>query len=94
MTHVLIKHPVKNFEAWKTAFDNFVDFRRTSGEKSHRVMQADGDPNNLVVFFEWESEDKARAFLSSDDLKNAMGEAGVAGPPEITFLQDAFSGTI
>jgi hypothetical protein len=32
--------------------------------------------------------DAATAFANSEDLKSAMMEAGVAGPPEIWFSED------
>lgn len=94
MTNVLIKHRVNDFTAWKTEFENFADYRKAGGEKSHRILQTAHDPNELVLLFEWDSPDKARRFLESSELKEAMDKAGVAGQPEVHFLDEAFHGTL
>jgi len=94
MTNVLIKHKVDDFTTWKTEFDNFASFRKTGGEKSYRVMQTTDDPNNVIVFLEWESMDSARKFLGSNELKDAMGKAGVNEAPTIHFLNEASSGAL
>ena len=78
MTNVLIKHRVNDFAAWKNVFDNFVDFRKSSGEKSYRILHAGDDSNDLTILFEWDSKTNAETFLASSELKDAMQKAGVA----------------
>jgi hypothetical protein len=39
-----------------------------------------------VILFEGSDLERAKAFAASDDLKRAMQEAGVLGPPDATFL--------
>lgn len=38
---------------------------------------------------EFGSVERAKAFAASPELREAMGKAGVIGPPEIRFLQTA-----
>ena len=47
------------------------------------------DPNSLTLVFEWDSLDNARKYAQSPELKAAMEKAGVVGPPEIFFLNEA-----
>ena len=94
MAHVLIRHKVNNYDAWKSAFDEFIDTRRAGGEKSWQIFRLEEDPNNLVLLFEWGSFDTARAFLDSSDLKSTMEKAGVAEAPDIKFLNEAAAGTV
>jgi quinol monooxygenase YgiN len=94
MTHVLIRHKVSSYEDWKKVFDNFADTRKASGELTYHVLQKDEDKDNLYVMFEWDGEDKARAFLKSPELKEAMQKAGVAEAPEIHFLNEADKGSL
>jgi quinol monooxygenase YgiN len=94
MTNVLIKHKVNDFPAWKTAFENFAATRKAGGEQSFRVMQTADDPNDLILLFEWDSVDNARRFLNSNELKETMDKAGVAGLPEVQFLDEALSGAL
>jgi quinol monooxygenase YgiN len=94
MTHVLVRHKVEDFNKWKKAFDDFADFRRSSGEKSYQVMQQDKDTNNLFLVFEWDSEANARKFFESQNLKETMQEAGVAEAPDINFVTEADHGRL
>ena len=94
MSHVLIRHKVNDFAAWKKAFQNFKDVRKEFGEKSYQILQHEEDANNIYLMFEWDSMDNARRFFESSELKTAMEGAGVAEPPEINFLSEALKGTI
>lgn len=94
MAHLFIRHKVKDYSAWKSAFDGFIETRRAGGEKSYRIFHPDDDPNNLLVFFEWDSLDNARAFMANPDLKETMGNAGVVEPPEAYFLEEHDRGTV
>lgn len=87
MTYLTVEHKVKDYRTWKDVFDEFEDTRRSGGEKTYRVTHTENDPNNLVIFFEWETPDKARNFFKSDDLKDAMQRAGVVDKPKINFLK-------
>ncbi|MBU1700381.1 MAG: antibiotic biosynthesis monooxygenase [Candidatus Eisenbacteria bacterium] len=86
MSHVLIHHKVAKYESWKKVFDSHAEFRRSSGEKSYQIFRSHEDPNSITLLFEWESSASAKKFQGSDNLKAAMKEAGVVGPPEIQYL--------
>jgi hypothetical protein len=88
MTRVFIRHKVKNYAKWKVAFDAFKKARKAGGEKSFKIGNVAGQPNNLCVLFTWESVDKAKVFLRSKELKAAMDEAGVREKPEIHIFED------
>ena len=94
MSHLIIRHKVNDYATWQTAFDGFADTRKAGGEKSFQIFHADQDPNNVYVLFEWESPEKASQFLESDELKQAMVNAGVAEPPEIHHLNHITGSTL
>lgn len=94
MAHLLIRHKVKDYPAWKKIFDGFIDTRRASGEKSYQLFHPDDDPNNLVAFFEWDTLDNAKKFVSGKELKEAMGNAGVVERPEVYFLEKYTNGKV
>jgi hypothetical protein len=94
MTFLRIKHKVRDYGAWKTEFDNFVETRKKGGEKSYWICQADNDPNNLDVTFEWDNVENARNFVKSPELKSAMEKAGVIETPEISFLTEVDKGAL
>ena len=94
MTNVLANHRVKDYQAWKSVFDNFIDFRRASGEKSYRILHPANDTNNLTIIFEWDSLENAEKFMNSTKLKSTMHEAGVIDAPNIQFFEEAEQGTL
>jgi quinol monooxygenase YgiN len=94
MVHLLIKHRVKDYDAWKKEFDGFADFRRKSGEKSYEILQPLDDPNNLTLLFEWDDRKNAETFFSSPELKNTMQRAGVAEEPKIQMMREVAHGTL
>ncbi|MFI5102205.1 MAG: antibiotic biosynthesis monooxygenase [Terriglobales bacterium] len=91
MINVLIHHEVADYTAWKAAFDSAFDWRRKHGECGCRIYRSTGNLNDLTLFFEWESLEKARAFMASDELKTRMASAGVKGPPRVDFLTEVHS---
>ena len=94
MSTILIKHKVSDYSTWKNAFDNFADFRKSSGEKSFRILHQESDPNDLTLLFEWDSQQNAESFLTSEKLKSTMQEAGVTEAPNIQFLNEVAEGSL
>ncbi|MFW2440568.1 MAG: antibiotic biosynthesis monooxygenase [Arenicellales bacterium] len=92
MATILIKHPVEDYAKWKNAFDAFINYRRTGGEKSYHICRPVNDQNIVVILFEWDSVENAMTFLDSEELKDAMQQAGVVGPPEITIMETTARG--
>ena len=94
MIPIIIRHKVKDYSTWKSAFDSFAEYRKTSGEKSYRILHPSTDPNDLVLFFEWESTEKAETFLQSSELRTTMERAGVAESPKVEFLNQVDIGSL
>ena len=92
MVHILIKHKVRDYSAWKIAFDAFIDHRIVGGEKSFQIFHQADEPNDLVILFEWDNAENAHTFLSGPQLREAMKEAGVLEAPEIYFLDQVAQG--
>ena len=86
MTHLLIRHRVKDYDAWKGQFDEFITQRKAGGERGFQVYRPVDDPNNLVLLFEWDSVENASTFMHSKALKDAMVKAEVLEPPKCEFL--------
>jgi quinol monooxygenase YgiN len=82
----LIEHKVKDYAAWKTAFDSHAQVRTDAGILSYAVMQNPKDANHLYVWLEADDQAKLEAFLASPDLKAKMKEAGVKGAPKVTVV--------
>lgn len=94
MAHVLVRHSVQDYGEWKPVFDDVVDIRKAGGEEEYQIYHTDSDANDLVLLFQWDTLDHARKFFQSPDLREAMHNAGVIGPPEVIFLDGVEEGTI
>jgi len=79
------RHKVKDFNTWKAAYDAFEAERETMGVRGHGFYQADGDPNDVTVYHDFDSMDAAKSFAGSARLKEVMEQAGVQGAPDIWF---------
>ncbi len=89
MVHVLVRHKVADFNRWKEAFDTHVIARKRAGEISFHVFHNLEDSHDIFLLLDWESADAARKFMTSSELRDRMQQAGVLGPPEIQYLEDA-----
>lgn len=89
MAHMLIIHRVEDYARWRVVFDDKAGLRQESGEKSAHVFRNADDSNNLILLFAWDSIENARAYSQNPLLRAAMQEAGVSGPPQVFFLDEA-----
>jgi quinol monooxygenase YgiN len=89
MASMLIQHKVKDFAEWKKVFDSVAGLRASSGELSTQIFRDASDSNSLTIINKWNSLENAQKFAHSPELKAAMEKAGVAGPPNVYFLNEA-----
>jgi len=85
MTTMFVRHTVSNYDTWRKAYDEFASIQNAKGVTSQAVYQAIDNPNDITVTHEFASVQVAQAFVSSDELKMAMQNAGVMGAPTIWF---------
>lgn len=87
MPYLLIHHKVENFDTWKNAYDEHRSARDEAGLTEIHLLRNAADRNDVVILFQSEDLERARAFASSDDLRTAMQKAGVVGAPELIELE-------
>ncbi|UWQ20108.1 putative quinol monooxygenase [Jannaschia sp. W003] len=85
----IISHPVEDYARWRGVYDDFRDEQVAGGVTGAEVFRDPADPNRVVVVHRFASVDAADAFLGSETLRAAMGDAGVAAPPEVTIVEAA-----
>lgn len=86
MASLLVQHKVRDYAAWRPAFDAHEPARAGAGITNGRVYRKAEDPNDLVLLFDVADVAKARTWAAGSDLKNAMEKAGVLGAPAINFV--------
>lgn len=85
MATLFVRHHVMDFGAWKKAYDDFDAERTSMGVTGHGVYQADGDPNDVTIYHDFDSLEAARSFMASPRLREVMSNAGVEGAPDFWF---------
>jgi len=86
MVRLFVRHNVDDYEAWRRVYDEFDAQRRPMGVTGDAVFRSLDDPNDVTVWHDFDSDDDARAFVSSAELRDAMQQAGVQGEPQIWFV--------
>ncbi len=88
MVTMFVKHKVNDYNNWKQVYDSIASVRQNLGVTGASVLRDTQDPSTLIVTHNFASANAAAAFAHSDELKTAMGKAGVAGPPEFWFGEE------
>jgi hypothetical protein len=86
MALLIIQHKVRDYAAWRPAYDADEASRRKSGITNGRVYRKAEDPNDLVLIFDAADVAKTRDWASGAALKETMTKAGVLGVPTITIV--------
>ena len=83
MATLFARHDVTDFDSWKEHYDAFDAERQAMGVTGDGVYRTDGDPNNVTIYHHFENVEAAKAFATSDRLREVMQAAGVEGEPDV-----------
>ena len=86
MAYLLGRISVEDYAHFRNTFDGKEDMRRAAGATGSTIYQSVDDPNEVVVQLEFPTPDAARAFSTSEGLRNAMQQAGIQGEPRILVV--------
>jgi hypothetical protein len=89
MVRMFVKHQVADYPTWREVYDSIDDTRSRYGVTAKAVYCSTSDQCDVTVSHDFDSEDSARSFAESPELREAMGRAGVQGAPEIWFTTPA-----
>ena len=88
MAYMFGRISVEDYAAFRKTFDSKEDIRQAAGAVKSTVYQSVDDPNEIVVQVEFPSADAAKAFSTSEGLRNAIQQAGVKGQPRIVVVNE------
>lgn len=89
MVAVIVRHRVRDFDAWKPVFDEHGAVRRRHGALGHQLYRVSGDPHEVVVVNLFRDAAGAQAFSTDPSLPEVMHRAGVEGAPDIRICEQA-----
>ena len=77
---------LEDYANFRQTFDSKEDMRQAAGVVNSTVYQSVDDPNEVVVQLEFPTADAAKAFSTSEGLRNAIQQAGVKEQPRIVVV--------
>ena len=85
---VIVSLKVNDLDQWKATFDGHASAREAAGinATAHRNLDDEG---NAVAIGTAPSKEAFIAFFAAPEMQEVQKQAGVMGPPEITFLEKA-----
>jgi len=84
---VSVAHHVKDYDAWLKAFNAEGTAARAANGLIDRIIARDvHDPNTVYLTFQVSDMAKAKARMTSPELKKIMTDAGVDTPPTIRWF--------
>ena len=87
-----IEHPVRDFDAWKAAFDRDPVGRAQGGVRGYRILRPVDDPNHVIVELAFDDVEAAERFRGT--LRNLWRSAeagGLIGTPQARIVEDVES---
>ena len=86
---MFVRLEVVQFSEWVKVYDGFAPARKAAGITSSTVWQSADDPNDVIIMNDFPSLEQARAFAASGELRDAMRNSGLRGPPQVWFAAKA-----
>jgi hypothetical protein len=86
---VQIEHAVRDYDAWKAAFDRDPIDRRGGRVRRYRILRPVDDPAYVVVDLEFDDIGSARAFSESLHRlwESPTAQAAMAGAPRARIVE-------
>jgi hypothetical protein len=85
---LMVKHKVKDFNAWLKVFDNEGPTKRAEyGLIDRGIGRASEDSTMVYILFAVTDMAKVKARMASEDFKKLTTDAGVLGTPEAHFFR-------
>jgi hypothetical protein len=86
MFHMFVRNRVADFSEWKRVFYSHAEGHREAGLRLIHLWQSIEDEDNVFFLFEVADIEKARAFVTAPEGRQAGNAAGVM-EGEIHFLR-------
>ena len=86
---LIVRHQVQDYGAWRAVYETVDGLRQQHGCTAAEVMVDPTNKQDVFILHRFPSVAQAEAFAGSSELREAMGRAGVAGPPRIEIAVEA-----
>src|SRR3954466_4751109 len=88
MAVMVIQHKVRDYDAWRRAYDAHQGSPTGAGVTNGRIYRKAEDPSDILGLFDVADVAKARAWTEGADLRAAMEKGGVVSSRLSTASDD------
>jgi quinol monooxygenase YgiN len=85
---LILQERVRDYDAWKSVFDNGEPLRAKHGCTGHEIFRSDDDGNDLTVHLRFSSREAGDSLRTDPELAAGMKLAGVEGQPKAQWAHD------
>jgi quinol monooxygenase YgiN len=89
LSGALLTAKVKDFDAFKTAFESAAQARTDAGIVGYGLSQDVADKTVTYVYLQSEDAAKLKTYVDAKETKQAWKDAGVVGPAKVTLVQES-----
>jgi hypothetical protein len=86
MPTLAVQLAIGDYAKWRPVFDKHKPLRDKAGLTNVRVYRDADNPSEVIVWGETSDVAKVREALGGQEIRSAMQEAGVVGPPRIHVI--------
>jgi hypothetical protein len=87
MYSLIVRHKVADFDKWHASFLSFSHLNARHGATDPEVYRATDDPNDVTLKQDFATLAEIQAMMGSEEIREAMGKAGVVGPPSVLIAE-------
>jgi hypothetical protein len=85
---LILQTRVRDYDAWKTVFDDGEPLRAKHGCTGHEIFRSDEDDRDLTIHLRFPSREAGDALRTDPELAANIKLAGVKGPPTVKWAHD------
>jgi len=89
MTILHIEHPIRDFDAWKKAFESDPAGREKGGVRRYQIFRPIDDQNYVIIDLDFDSSRAAEAFLAAmrEVWRSPVAAPALIGSPQTRIVE-------
>ena len=88
MPYMMGRVTVEDYAKFRELFDGRKEMRKSAGALGSKVFQSVDDPNEVIIEIEFPTVEAAKAFQSSQALRDAQQQAGAKETPRTLVVNE------
>ena len=86
---LVVRHEVEDYAAWRSVYESVDGLRKEHGCTDAEVLVDPTNKEDVFILHRFPTLEQAQGFAGSNELREAMGRAGVKGAPRIAIAVEA-----